>query len=91
MPINRELRWFYPIDWPEISRRVRFERAGGVCEGCGRPHGETVRCLPDGRWFDSCAPHLAQRPGPASAMAGYRGGGGVPADPRHPGGGASRS
>ena len=39
MPINRELRWFYPIDWPEISRRVRFERAGGVCEGCGRPHG----------------------------------------------------
>ena len=52
MPINRELRWFYPIDWPEISRRVRFERAGGVCEGCGRPHGQTVRCLPDGRWFD---------------------------------------
>jgi hypothetical protein len=32
---------------------VRFERAGGVCEGCGRPHGETVRCLPDGRWFDA--------------------------------------
>ena len=52
MPIKRELRWFYPIDWPEISRRVRFERAGGVCERCGRPHGETVRCLPDGRWFD---------------------------------------
>jgi len=52
LPINRELRWFYPIDWPEISRRVRFERARGVCEGCGRPHGETVRCLPDGRWFD---------------------------------------
>jgi hypothetical protein len=53
LPINRELRWFYPIDWPEISRRVRFERAGGVCERCGRPHGETVRCLPDGRWFDA--------------------------------------
>jgi hypothetical protein len=53
LPIKRELRWFYPIDWPEISRRVRFERAGGVCEGCGRPHGETVRCLPDGRWFDA--------------------------------------
>jgi hypothetical protein len=52
LPINRELRWFYPIDWPEISRRVRFERAGGTCERCGRPHGETVRCLPDGRWFD---------------------------------------
>jgi hypothetical protein len=53
LPINRELRWFYPIDWPEISRRVLFERAGGVCERCGRPHGETVRCLPDGRWFDA--------------------------------------
>ena len=53
MPIKRELRWFYPIDWPEISRRVRFERAGGVCERCGRPHSETVRCLPDGRWFDA--------------------------------------
>jgi hypothetical protein len=53
LPINRELLWFYPIDWPEISRRVRFERAGGVCERCGRPHGETVRCLPDGRWFDT--------------------------------------
>ena len=52
MPIKRELWWFYPIDWPEISRRVRFERAGGVCERCGRRHGETVRCLPDGRWFD---------------------------------------
>jgi hypothetical protein len=53
MPIKRELRWFYPIDWPEISRRVRFERAGGFCERCGRPHGEIVLCLPDGRWFDA--------------------------------------
>jgi len=52
MPIKPELRWFYPIDWPEISRRVRFERAGGLCEGCGRPHGEGICCLPDGRWFD---------------------------------------
>lgn len=52
MPIKPELRWFYPIDWPEISRLVRFERAGGRCEGCGRPHGEAIRCLPDGRWFD---------------------------------------
>lgn len=28
MPIKRELRWFYPIDWPEISRRIRFEPRG---------------------------------------------------------------
>jgi hypothetical protein len=36
MPIKPELRWFYPIDWPQISRHVRFERAGGRCQGCGR-------------------------------------------------------
>ena len=53
MPIRKELRYFYPIDWPQISRHVRFERAGGVCQGCGRPHGANVRCLPDGRWFDT--------------------------------------
>jgi hypothetical protein len=53
MPIRAEMRWFYPIDWPQISRHVRFERAGGTCQGCGRPHGETIRCLPDGRWYDA--------------------------------------
>jgi hypothetical protein len=53
MPIKPELRWFYPIDWPQLSRHVRFERAGGICQGCGRPHGETIRCLPDGRWYDA--------------------------------------
>jgi hypothetical protein len=53
MPIRPEMRGFYSSDWPEISRRVRFERAAGVCQGCGRPHGITVRCLPDGRWYDA--------------------------------------
>ena len=53
MPIKAEMRWFYPIDWPQLSRHVRFERAGGVCQGCGRPHGKTVRVLPDGRWYDA--------------------------------------
>ena len=52
MPIRRELRPLYPAHWRELSRRVRFERAAGACEGCGRPHGLTIRCLPDGRWFD---------------------------------------
>ena len=55
MPIKPELRWFYPIDWPQISRQVRFERAGGRCQTCGRPHRATVRCLPDGRWYDAAA------------------------------------
>src|SRR6201993_726898 len=52
VPIKPEMRGFYPIEWPQISRRVRFERAAGICQGCGRPHGMTIRCLPDGRWFD---------------------------------------
>lgn len=52
MPINRRYRWFYPIDWPQISRVVRFERAHGRCQHCGRPHGVRIRCLKDGRWFD---------------------------------------
>ena len=52
MPIRPEMRWFYPIDWPQLSRLVRFARARGLCQGCGRPHGKTIRCLPDGRWFD---------------------------------------
>jgi hypothetical protein len=55
MPIPRELRAYYPPNWPEISAAVRFGRAGGRCEGCGRPHGARVACLPDGRWFDAAA------------------------------------
>jgi hypothetical protein len=52
MPIRPELRSFYPKHWPDLSRKVRFERAGGRCQTCRRPHGATLRCLPDGRWFD---------------------------------------
>ena len=52
MPIKPELRYFYPIDWPQISHSVRFVRAKGHCQVCGRPHGETVRHLGDGRWWD---------------------------------------
>ena len=52
MPIKPELRYYYPIDWPQVSRWVRFVRARGRCETCGRPHGETVRHLGDGRWWD---------------------------------------
>ena len=55
MPIRRDLRPLYPPDWRLISARVRFERAGGRCEACGRPHLAVVRCLPDGRWFDEAA------------------------------------
>jgi hypothetical protein len=53
MPIRPENRDKYPKDWPEISRRIRFERAEGQCEWfdvweeerCpaihGRPHPST--------------------------------------------------
>ena len=43
---------FYPIDWPQVSHWVRLVRAQGRCQVCGRPHGETVRHLGDGRWWD---------------------------------------
>lgn len=42
MPIKPENRERYPDDWPEISQRIRFERAGGQCEcegECGHDHG----------------------------------------------------
>jgi hypothetical protein len=55
MPIRPEFRPLYPPDWPDLSRRVRFERAGGRCQRCRRPHLAEVRCLPDGRWFDETA------------------------------------
>lgn len=53
MPIRREHRFFYPIDWPQLSAMIRFRRAGGRCESCGRPHGQTVWHLGDGRWWDA--------------------------------------
>lgn len=52
MPIRREHRFFYPIDWPQLSAVIRFGRAKGRCEGCARPHGRVVFHLGDGRWWD---------------------------------------
>ncbi|TXN21037.1 MULTISPECIES: hypothetical protein [Methylobacterium] len=53
MPIRREHRFYYPIDWRELSAVIRFGRAKGRCEACSRPHGQTVYCLDDGRWWDA--------------------------------------
>jgi hypothetical protein len=33
------MRPLYPANWKEISRRIRFERAGGKCEVCQLPDG----------------------------------------------------
>jgi hypothetical protein len=52
MPIRRKHRWLYPIDWPQISQAIRFGRAHGRCERCGRPHGRVVLHRGDGRWWD---------------------------------------
>jgi hypothetical protein len=52
MPIRPQFKWLYPIDWPQLSAMIRFERAKGRCETCGRPHGRDVRHLGDGRWWD---------------------------------------
>ena len=53
MPIRPEHRFFYPIDWPQLSVAIRFGRAKGRCEACKRPHGRVVYHLGDGRWWDS--------------------------------------
>jgi hypothetical protein len=63
MPIRPELRPLYPPHWRELSSHVRFERAGGKCQRCGRPHLALLRCLPDGRWFDEKAATWRDRRG----------------------------
>jgi len=52
MPIRREFRALYPANWRELSDEIRFGQAGGRCQRCDRPHGATLKVLPDGRWFD---------------------------------------
>lgn len=55
MPIRADYRWLYPLDWPQLSAVIRFEGARGRCETCGRPHGQIVRHLGDGRWWDEAS------------------------------------
>src|SRR5437660_4421731 len=55
MPIRIQHRWLYPTDWAQISAAIRFGRAKGRCERCGRPHGREVIHLGDGRWWDEDA------------------------------------
>jgi len=65
---RRAQRRRYPRNWALISRRVRFERAMGRCEWCGKPHAGRVLvgargCWagPDGQWRDAFGRKL---PGP---------------------------
>lgn len=64
MPIRRALLPLYGADWSAISHRIRFERARGRCEACGRPHGALVITTADGGWIDP-ATGEAWLPGPA--------------------------
>ena len=72
MPIRKELRGFYPIDWRELSRVIRFERARCKCEACGRPHGKMISHLGDGRWFDAAAEAWRDGQGRAIDWVDYR-------------------
>lgn len=40
MPIRDKS--LYPADWKAISKRIRFERAGGRCEFCGVENGALI-------------------------------------------------
>ena len=51
MPIRKELRYFYPIDWPQLSAWCALSAPRGAVT-CGRPHRKIVHHLGDGRWFD---------------------------------------
>lgn len=42
MPIRPENKSRYPKNWKEISKRIRFERAGNKCEQCNAPNGELI-------------------------------------------------
>jgi hypothetical protein len=48
MPMRPQHRWLYPIDWPQLTDMVRFERAKGRCECCARPR-QLICHLGDGR------------------------------------------
>ncbi|MBK8751707.1 MAG: hypothetical protein IPL99_08680 [Candidatus Competibacteraceae bacterium] len=52
MPINPDFRHLYPPHWRELANQIKFERAGGRCERCGRPHGQVVLVIKDGGWLD---------------------------------------
>lgn len=52
MPIRADLKPLYGPDWPALSRHIRFVRAQGRCEACGRAHVALVFTLPGGGWID---------------------------------------
>lgn len=43
----------YPVDWPLISAKIKFERAENCCEICLAKNGSLIHRLKRGNW---CAP-----------------------------------
>ena len=80
MPIRPSQRWYYSIDWRELSLVIRFERAGGRCEQCRKPHGQSVIAGLSGEWWDAERRHwrdaygrrMASRPCPDRLAARQR-------------------
>lgn len=70
MPIRPENRWFYPIDWTQLSKAIRFGRARSRCERCKRPHMRRVLHLGDGRWWDGDARRWRSDCGKVIAVSG---------------------
>ncbi|WP_210528512.1 hypothetical protein [Rubellimicrobium arenae] len=92
MPIAPEHRWYYPIDWRELSDLIRFTRAQSRCEHCGRPHGQDVTHLGNGTWWDkACSTwrdgrgkRVPKLPPPQVFEAGQPSFTGIPPAPRLP-------
>ena len=86
MPINPELKHLYPKNWREISRRIRFERAGGKCERCAAPHDNRPVPEADRRQqrrddgLRQLRPELSGRPGAGDRRPDPRRAGGVHPD-----------
>jgi hypothetical protein len=50
VPIRPENRARYPKDWPAISQRIRYQRAGNRCEECGVENHQLGGRDSQGRW-----------------------------------------
>jgi len=60
MPIKPENKKLYPPNWKSLSHWVRFVRAKGRCQNCGRVHGQ--RFLFSSGQVVLSAAHLNQDP-----------------------------